>query len=74
MKKAAGILELLIVLVIIIVLYFSFLHGNQYGRKNPFDDGAKVQSQQELIDKKIDEIQHVKTLNKNIMKNTYEGN
>ncbi len=66
MKKAAGILELLIVLVIIIVLYFSFFHGNKYGRKNPFDDGVNVQSRQELIDDKIDEIQQIKTLNQQI--------
>ena len=40
MKKAVGLLELLIVLVVIIVVYFTCFHPN-YGRSNPFDDNVK---------------------------------
>ena len=47
MKKAFGMLELLIVAVIVIVLYFTCFHSN-YGRSNPFDDNARINSQKEI--------------------------
>ena len=72
MKRAFGVLELLIVLVVIIIVYFSFFH-NQYGRDNPFADNSKVNSQQELIDTKIKEIENSKAIKKQIEDNLNKG-
>ncbi len=52
MKKAFGVLELLIVLVIIIVIYFTcFTNGTK--NLNPFDDSARIKSQKEIVNDKI---------------------
>ena len=59
MKKAFGMLELLIVAVIVIVLYFTCFHSN-YGRSNPFDDNARINSQKEIVDKKVKEVENKK--------------
>ncbi len=72
MRRAFGVLELLIVLVVIIVIYFSFFHS-QYGRKNPFDDNYRVNSQQELIDSKIQDIENSKAIRKQIEDNLNKG-
>lgn len=72
MKRAFGVLELLIVIVVIIVIYFSFFHS-QYGRKNPFDDNSRVNSQQELIDSKIQDIENSKAIKKQIEDNLNKG-
>jgi len=69
MKKAIGLVELLIVIVIITVLYFTFFSGNNYGRKNPFDDNAERQTRQEAINKQINKIENTKLLKQNIEKN-----
>ncbi len=68
MKKAFGVLELLIVVVIITVLYFTCFHSN-YGRSNPFDDNAKVNSQKELVDKKVQEVENTKAMKERIENN-----
>lgn len=73
MKKAFGALELLIVIIIIIVLYFTIFAGNKYGRKNPFDDGAKLNSQQEFVNDKINEIENTKALKQKIEENLNKG-
>lgn len=72
MKRAFGVVELLIIIVVGIVIYFSFFHG-QYGRKNPFDDNSRVNSQQELIDSKIQEIEKTKAIKKQIEDNLNKG-
>ncbi len=70
--KAFGVIELLIVIVIAIVVYFSFYHSN-YGRKNPFDDNTKVKTQQQAVDNKIQEIEDYKKLRQDIEKNLQKG-
>lgn len=73
MKEAVGVLELLIVIIIILVLYFTCFHS-KYGRENPFDDNQRINSQQELIDSKIQEIEETKNIKEQIEKNLKEGN
>lgn len=72
MKNAFGIIELLIVVVLITVLYFTCFHSN-YGRSNPFDDNSKINNQSELIDKKIQDIEETKALKNRIEENLKEG-
>lgn len=72
MKKAIGLVEILVVVVILTVLYFTCFHSN-YGRKNPFDDNAKINSQQEIIDDKINDIENTKALRKRIEDNLNKG-
>ncbi len=72
-KHAVGIFELLIVIILVIIIYFTCFHS-QYGRKHPFADNSKINSQQELIDTKLQEIEDTKALKKQIGKNLYEGN
>lgn len=71
-KSAFGILELLIVIIIALVVYFSFFNS-KYGRKNPFDDNTQIKNQQEAVENKIQEIEDYKTLQKNIEKNLQKG-
>lgn len=73
MKRAVGLLELLVVVVVIIVLYFTCFHSN-YGRSNPFDDNAKINNQSQIIDDKINEIEDTKALKEKIERNLREGN
>lgn len=69
MKKAFGMIELLFVLIVIIVIYFTCFHS-QYGRSNPFADNVKqIKTKQEVINDKINEIEKAKTLEKQIQKN-----
>lgn len=72
MKQAFGVLELLVVVVIIIIIYFTCFHS-PYGRKDPFNDKARINSQQEIIDDKIQEIETTKALKKQIEQNLNEG-
>lgn len=72
MKNAFGMLELLIVIVVVIILYFTCFHS-KYGRSNPFDDNSKINSQQEFIDDKIQDIQDSKALKRKIEDNLKEG-
>ncbi len=62
MKKAFGMLELLIVAVIVIVLYFTCFHSN-YGRSNPFDDNARINSQKEIVVYLFKEVEISKAMN-----------
>lgn len=72
-RYAVGIFELLIVIILVIIIYFTCFHS-QYGRKNPFADNSGINSQQEIMDMKIQEIENTKALKKQIEKNLYEGN
>lgn len=72
MKKAVGLVEILVVVVILTVLYFTCFRAT-YGRKNPFDDNAKINSQQEIIDDKIKDIEDTKALRKRIEENLNKG-
>ncbi len=73
MKKAAGLIELLVVVVIMIVLYFTLFNGNKYGRQNPFDDGADLKTRQEVVNYKIKEIEDTKALRRRIEQNLNKG-
>ncbi len=73
MKYAFGVLELVIVIVVITILYFTCFHSN-YGRSNPFDDNSRVNTQSQLIDDKIKDIESTKALKDKIEKNLREGN
>lgn len=72
MKKAFGVLELLIVVVIAILLFFMCFKSDK-GRLNPFEDNAKINTQKEMINDKIYEIEKTKDLRKQIEKNLGEG-
>jgi type II secretory pathway pseudopilin PulG len=71
MKKAFGLIELLIVIIIILCVYYSGALS-KYGRKNPFDDNARVQSQKQVIDEKLEEIENSKALKQKIENNLNE--
>ena len=73
MKYAFGVLELVIVIVVITILYFTCFHSN-YGRSNPFDDNSRVNTQSQLIDDKIKDIESTKALKNKNKKNLREGN
>ena len=73
MKNAAGMLELLIVIIIITVLYFSFFADPKTGRKDPFNDNVNIQNQEEIIDSKIQEIEDSKLLKQKIESNLKEN-
>jgi hypothetical protein len=66
MKKAFGLIEILIVLVIFISLYFACFKTHK--RLNPFDDGVSNEQVQQ-IDKKIDEIEQTKLMKQRIEQN-----
>ncbi len=72
MKKAFGVLELLIVIVVITVLYFTCFHSN-YGRSNPFDDNVRMNNQKEIIDERVQEIEDTKALKERIENNLNKG-
>lgn len=72
MKKAFGMVEILLVIVVIITLYFTCFHS-KYGRSNPFDDNSNLNSQQEMVDNKIKDIEDTKALKKKIEDNLNEG-
>lgn len=72
MKKALGVLELLIVQIIIIVVYFTcFSNGSK--NLNPFDDNARVQTQKEIVNDKIKDIENTKAIKERIENNLREG-
>lgn len=72
MRKAFGLLELLIVLVIGIIIYFMCIQPN-YGNKNPFDDRARVNTQKEIINDKIQDIEKTQEIKRQIEQNLGEG-
>ncbi len=72
MKKAFGMIEFLVIIIVIIILYFTCFRSD-FGRSNPFDDNAKIDSQQEIIDEKIQGIEDNKALRKRIEENLNKG-
>lgn len=68
MRNAGGVIELLFVVIIIIILYFTFFTDGKVGRKNPFDDNVRINTQQKLIDNKLKEIEQSKIIKQNIEK------
>ncbi len=72
MKKAVGMVEILLVIVVITAVYFMCFHP-KYGRSNPFADNEKIKSQQELVDDKLKDIEDAKALRKRIEQNLNKG-
>ncbi len=68
MKKAHGLFEILVVLVIVIVLYNVCINP-KYGRSNPFSDNQKIKTQQELVNDKLNDIEEAKALREKIEQN-----
>ena len=74
MKRAFGLVEIIIVVVLMIVLYFTCFAGvSKNGRQNPFSDGQDVKSRQELVDEKVRQIEDTKALKQKIEQNLQEG-
>ena len=73
MKKAFGVLNLLITIVIIIVITLVFLKG-QHTTVNPFDSTREIKTQEQTINDKINEIEELKNINKQIEENLKKGN
>ena len=71
MKKAFGILELLIVLVVIVIL--TLMLGKGGGRNNPFDEIKEVKSKQQMVDEKLEQINRTKQLKEQIEKNLQQN-
>lgn len=72
MKNAFGLLEILIIIIIAIIIYFTCFHS-PYGRKDPFDDNSKINSKAELIEESIMDIEDNKAMRKRIENNLKEG-
>ena len=72
MKKAVGMVEILLVLVVVVAIYFMCFHS-KYGRANPFADNQKIQTQQQLVDDKLKDIEDAKALRKRIEQNLNKG-
>ena len=72
MKKAVGMIEILLVIVVITALYFTCFHS-KYGRSNPFDDNSNLNNQQEMVEDKIQDIENTKALKKKIEDNLNKG-
>jgi len=68
MKKAMGLIELLIILIVIIIIYFTFFHISD-GRKNPFEEHKDIKTKQELLETKIKDIESNKAIKQRIEQN-----
>ena len=72
MKKALGMVEILLVLIVITAVYMLCFHS-KYGRSNPFADNQKIETQQKLVDDKLKDIEDAKALRKRIEQNLNKG-
>ena len=62
MRRAFGVVELLIVSVIIIVVYFACFY-NPNSRTNPLVDNVNdIKTKQQMVDDKLNEIQQTRML------------
>jgi uncharacterized protein YxeA len=72
MRKALGLIEILFVLVIVLIIYFTCFNP-KYGRANPFADNQKIKTQQQLVDDKLNDIKDAKALRQRIENNLNKG-
>lgn len=72
MKRAFGLAEILIVGILILTVYLICFH-QKYGRSNPFSDNEKINSQQQLVDEKLKDIEKSKELKQRIENNLNKG-
>lgn len=73
MKKAVGIIELLIVIVVILAIYFTCFNNNSI-TKNPFDEQKEIKTKQELVESKIKDIENTKAIKERIEQNLNREN
>lgn len=72
MKKALGVVELLIVIVIILAIYFACF--NNKSAKNPFEEQKEIKTKQEMVDSKLKEIENSKAIRERIEQNLNREN
>ena len=72
MKKAFGLIDVLVVVAIILTIYLTCF-SPKYGRANPFADNQKVKTQQQLVDDKLKDIEDAKALRQRIEQNLNKG-
>ena len=68
MRKAFGLVEILIVLIIILVVYFTCFHPKN-GRSNPFEEVTEVKTKQEIVNKNVKELEDTKAIRDKIEQN-----
>lgn len=68
MRKAFGMIEILVVLIVVLTVYFTCFHS-KYGRSNPFADNQKIETQQKIVNDKLKDIEDAKALRKRIEQN-----
>ena len=73
MKKAMGLVEILIVIIIVAVMYFAFFNSPT-GRKDAFEEQKEIKTKQELIDNKLKDIQSNKDIKNRIEQNLNREN
>ena len=71
MKTGLSALELLLVIVVLCVLVFAFSKG-QSPVKSYVNERKELNNKQQIIDSKIDDIQKVKNINDEKLKNVLE--
>jgi len=67
-KPAFGLIELLIVAVIAVIIYFTCFNSATK-RQNPFEERVRVNTQQQAVEEKIQQIEDTKALRKRIENN-----
>lgn len=72
MKKAFGMVEILIVLAVFSVIFLC-THQQKFGRSNPFSDTTKIEEQQNIVNDKISDIEDAKALRTRIEQNLNKG-
>lgn len=73
MKTAFGLLELVIVLLVIIILYFTCGNSN-IANLNIFSKKSEIRQQKVIIDDKIKDIEKTKALREQIERDLQKGN
>lgn len=69
MRRAFGVVELLVVIVVLIILYFACFH-NPGVQTNPLvNDVNEVKTKQQMVDDKLNEIQQTKMLKEKMDRN-----
>ena len=71
MKKAFGLLELLIVLLVVICLYFLYFRDVKFDAL--FNGKIRVNQQKQLVDDKIKDIENTKIIKDRIENKLQEG-
>lgn len=73
MKKGVGLVELLFAVIVIVIIYFTCFNQNG-GKVDPFADNQRVNTQKQMANEKIKEINETKALQEKMEKNLNEEN